>query len=311
MTENAHIVFVHIGPVLPDHLAVAAGQARRFHGGEIWLVAPAAALTAAAWAPGLGVRRIACEDLGFSEHHRKFLGVTRLDREFRQGFWLHTTERFFYLETLMATAGLSHVFHLENDVMLYADPAAQVPVFTRCYANLAATFDAPGRCVPGFLYARSHEGLERLSRFIVRVFAHTDRTPNDMALLAGFRATFGAGAMDTLPVVPKDCPHLIPDRMGNDSVRASAFWNRFEDFGAIFDAAALGQYLGGVDPRNTGGRDTRGFVNETCVFDPSRYRFQWRADGLGRRIPFAVDDSGEYRVNNLHIHCKNLERFAS
>lgn len=311
MTANAHIVFVHIGPVLPEHLAVAAAQARRFHDGEIWLVAPAGALDGAAWAPGLQLRQIACEALGISEAHGQFLRVTRLDREFRQGFWLHTTERFFYLETLMARAGLDHVVHLENDVMLYANPCDLVAVLDRCYPALAATFDAPGRCVPGFVYARSPAAMERLTRFIVQVFSHTDRAPNDMALLAGFRSTFGAAALDTLPIVPDGCPHLIPGRFGDVLDAAAAFWNRYADFGAIFDAAALGQYLGGVDPRNTGGRDTAGFVNETCVFDPSRYRYEWLTDEQGRRVPIVVDGGGRYRVNNLHIHSKTLERFVS
>ena len=311
MTATPHIVFVHIGPDLPGHLAVAAGQARRFHSGGIWVVAPAAALTAAAWAPGLRVRSVASEDLGLSELHRQFLRVTRLDRAFRQGFWLHTTERFFCLETLMAKAGLEHVVHLENDVMLYAEPRALLPVLDRCYPALAATFDAPGRCVPGFVYARQAAAVTRLNQFIVQVFAHTERTPNDMALLAGFRATFGARALDMLPIIPAGCPHLIPGRYEGKTEQAETFWNRFEDFGAIFDAAAVGQFLGGVDPRNTGGRDTAGFVNETCIFDPSRFRYQWQTDSLGRRIPFAVDGSGVYRVNNLHIHCKDLGRFAS
>ncbi len=38
----------------------------------------------------------------------------------------------------------------------------------------------------------------------------------------------------------------------------------YEEFNAIFDGAAIGQYLGGVDPINCPG-DTTGFVNETCV----------------------------------------------
>lgn len=305
------IVFVHIGPALPVYLKIALAQARRFTDGDIWLVASAQALKGSALGPDPDLRAVSCEALGLSDVHRQFHRVATLDRDFRDGFWLHTTERFFYLETLMEGAGLSHVFHLENDVMLYADLQDLLPVFDRYYPAMAATFDAPGRCVPGFVYARNRGAVERLTRFIVAVFATTDRTPNDMALLAGFRSTFGNNALDTLPVVPAGCPHLVTERLGPGPGRPSAFWNRFEQFGSIFDAAAMGQYLGGVDPRNTGGKDTVGFVNETCIFDPSRYQYQWRMDGRGRRIPFAVDNGGAYRVNNLHIHSKGLDRFAS
>jgi hypothetical protein len=92
---------------------------------------------------------------------------------------------------------------------------------------------------------------------------------------------------------------------------AGAFWKHFDQFGAIFDAAAIGQYLGGVDPRNAGGADTAGFINETCIFDPSGYQYRWRTDSQGRRVPCAIDEGREYRVNNLHIHSKDLERFVS
>ena len=211
----------------------------------------------------------------------------------------------------MNQAGLSLVFHLENDVMLYADLQATLPVFARCYPAMAATFDAPKRCVPGFVYARNRETPARLTRFIVEVAAASKKTPNDMALLAGFRATFGENVLGTLPIIPDGCPHIADERLGKDAQRAAVFWNHFNEFDAIFDAAAIGQYLGGVDPRNAGGANTVGFINETCIFDPSCYRYGWQMDSLGRRIPFAMDQGRCYRLNNLHIHSKALERFVS
>ena len=48
----------------------------------------------------------------------------------------------------------------------------------------------------------------------------------------------------------------------------------FNEFNSIFDTAAIGQYLGGVDSRNISG-DTRGFVNETCVIKYDVYKFVW------------------------------------
>lgn len=307
-----HIVFVHIGPLLPNYLEVAVAQARRFNDCDIWLLAPAQALEKAVFDTDQKLRTVSCEALGLSDTHRRFHRVATLDRHFRDGFWLHTTERFFYLETLVDRAGLSHVFHLENDVMLYADLQDLLPVFVRCYPTMAATFDAPNRCVPGFVYARDRAALGRLTRFIVDVAASTEKTPSDMALLAGFRSTFGKRAVDTLPIVPEGCPHLVGERLGPDPLLAGPFWKHFDQFGAIFDAAAIGQYLGGIDPRNAGGTDTVGFINETCIFDPSGYHYRWLMDTRGRRIPCAMDkDGGEYRVNNLHIHSKALKDFVS
>ena len=77
----------------------------------------------------------------------------------------------------------------------------------------------------------------------------------------------------------------------------------------IFDAAAIGQYLGGVDPRNIEG-DTRGFINETCIIKYNKYKFEWiKIDELF--IPHIIIDSNKYKICNLHIHCKNLKNFMA
>ena len=77
----------------------------------------------------------------------------------------------------------------------------------------------------------------------------------------------------------------------------------------IFDAAAIGQLIGGVDPRNAGG-DTRGFVNETCVI---KYKDEgeiiWKMiDGFNK--PFIKIDAREVPIFNLHIHCKDLASYT-
>ena len=39
--------------------------------------------------------------------------------EFRDGFWVSTTARFFYIHIFMKIFDIQNVFHIENDVMLY------------------------------------------------------------------------------------------------------------------------------------------------------------------------------------------------
>ena len=83
----------------------------------------------------------------------------------------------------------------------------------------------------------------------------------------------------------------------------------FFDFNMIFDAAAIGQYLGGVDPRNQSG-DTRGFVNETCVIKYNKYKFEWiKINDL--YVPHIIINNNKYKICNLHIHSKNLVNFIA
>jgi hypothetical protein len=85
----------------------------------------------------------------------------------------------------------------------------------------------------------------------------------------------------------------------------------------IFDAAAIGQYLGGVDSRNDSS-NTVGFVNETSIFKPDTCEyinvktednlvlFTARYKECFKEIPNQL-----IKIANLHIHSKKLDQFSS
>lgn len=54
-----------------------------------------------------------------------------------------------------------------------------------------------------------------------------------------------------------------------------------------------------------------GFVNESCVFNPSFLTFFWKTDDQNRKVPFAQYGDTICRINNLHIHSKHLDAFLS
>jgi hypothetical protein len=71
----------------------------------------------------------------------------------------------------------------------------------------------------------------------------------------------------------------------------------------LFDGAAIGQYLGGVDPRNNSSNSI-GFVNEQCIFNVSNYKYIWK-----NNEPYMIINGSIVKINNLHIHCKDLKKF--
>lgn len=83
--------------------------------------------------------------------------------------------------------------------------------------------------------------------------------------------------------------------------------NNSRNFRQIFDAAAMGQYLGGVDPRNNSS-NTVGFVNETCVIKYNKYDIFFESVN-GIEKPFLKVEGKTYPIFNLHIHSKNLKKF--
>ena len=100
--------------------------------------------------------------------------------------------------------------------------------------------------------------------------------------------------IDTLPIFITD----------NNTPEHTLLTKNFYKYNAIFDGAAIGQYLGGIDPRNTSSKNTVGFINETCIIDYSKYKFEWC-----KNKPYIIIKDIKYEIINLHIHSKNLKLF--
>jgi len=135
---------------------------------------------------------------------------------------------------------------------------------------------------------------------------------NDMTSFSRY-AYKRASRCSFLPVVP------LSYKEGRTELKSSAgFFTKdldllnhdFESFGGIFDAAALGQFLGGIDPRNDAAQGP-GFVNETAMYSPEELPVSWERDSENRLVPMAMHAGKSFPVFNLHIHSKNLKAFSS
>jgi hypothetical protein len=308
------LLFVHLGPVLPTWLPTAVRQARLFNACDIVLIAESAALAQAPLDSSLSVRAVPLEDIGLSDRHKQFRLHSPFDRSFRDGFWTYTSERFFAVDSAMQALELGQVIHLENDVMLYCDLQAILPGLERSFAGIGATFDNDMRCVPGLVYASSAAAIASLCDFCLDVLGKVRATGqgpslNDMVLLGAYRSR-GEASIDHLPIVPPDYPGVLRSPVGHRAAEPGRYSRHFDALGHVFDAAALGQFMGGVDPRNGPGSSI-GFINESCLFDPRLLRPRMVRDADGRRVPVVATGGGEHRVANLHIHSKNLAAFLS
>lgn len=300
------IVLVHIGNAIPVYLEDCLKQIRFFNSCDLYLISNAVSLQSFQEVlEKFNVVPVACETLIKSRYHEKFLKNGRLEN----GFWRFTTERFFYLEALVEEYDLHDVFHMEYDNMLYVDLSELLPIFNAHYSHAAATFDNDERCIPGFVYFADHRSLNTLVKFLSRLDL---KDKNDMETLSLFRHHCKMGKyIDSLPILPSSyCDsHELITPTGKKVKKDSTYYKNIEYFNSIFDAAAIGQYLGGIDPRN--GPITQGFVNESCVFNPAYFVYEWEEDDSGRKVPYACFKDSRFRVNNLHIHSKNLKKFLS
>ncbi len=210
-----------------------------------------------------------------------FDSKSNLDKHFRGGFWNNASKRLFILHEYMKQQGLKNVIHLENDVLLYSDMNFDLD------EKIYITMDAVSRCIPGIIYIPNHSLFDKL-------IDEYDYSKHDMDNLAIFYHKH-RDIVNTFPII-------------DNSAVKSIYNQEFERFNSIFDGAAIGQYLGGVDPRNIPG-DTTGFINETCVIKYNNYQFKWIKKGEYYLPHISINDHW-VQINNLHIHSKRLDQFS-
>lgn len=207
---------------------------------------------------------------------------SRLDKNFRNGFWENTSKRIFYLYEFMKLYNIKNVLHIENDVLLYNKMEYNME------NKIYLVMDSVNRCIPSIMYIPDYRHLTTLIENYI-----FDK--NDMVNLANFYNKNRENIL-TFPII-------------NDGKAKSMYNENYDTFQSIFDGAAIGQLLGGVDPRNISG-NTIGFVNETCEIKYNNYEFKWCLNEDNIKVPFINIDNKWILINNLHIHSKNLKSFV-
>lgn len=231
---------------------------------------------------------VAIEDIPQSENTAYFQANATLDRSFRGGFWFSASYRFFLIADFMRDRKLGDCIHLENDVVLYFDPTEKLDGF-RDFSRFSVPLDRV-RAIPGVVWIKDAAIAAELTQFIAM---RSDA--NDMDALGAFamRADLGAKPLPTVPLG-------YAKAKGMDLTR---YCQGLEEFGGIFDGAAIGQYIGGVhwmnDPANT-----RFFVNESSDFHVGDCGFSWEY-GINRS-PSLVFDGVATKVLAVHAHSKDL-----
>ena len=284
------------------------------------------------------------------------------DKEWRDGFWHYTSERFFTLHSFMAKHDVRNVIHIENDVLLYyncdetlAEPLnnsrrIHIPFdsYTRNIASIVYIPDAStlGQVLEHYDYGKNDmynfSEIRKKTNLIDQfpIFMEDIQSSEDKGLNALESASaLGSAAVNTdalesaavntdalesaavntdalesasVNTDALESAAVNTDALGSASALERAFvshgWSRFG--GYIFDAAAIGQFIGGVDPRNCP-NDSRGFINETCVIKYNNEgTILWKnCDGFLK--PFLqTREAHEIPIFNLHIHSKELTLYV-
>lgn len=311
---GASFAFIHLGQELPPYLIDALTQIRLFNPKKpLYLLANSQALqNRSPLFDHLNVRYVPIESIPQSAEHKEFLQATLLKKHITTGFWVVTSERFLVLYDWMKQYNKKHVIHLENDTLFYADIDEFMPIFKQRYPGLAIVMDDDERCIPCFMYIANQKIMSKLARFFIEEVLTKPATDiwqvNDMVVIANFFKNQSRNDVNNLPIIMPSYvkTYGLKNTLGRYPKNQHSYYNNIHVFNSIFDGAALGQYLGGTHQGHP-----QGFINETTMFDPSKLQFVWKTDNKGRSIPYARCKGNYFRINNLHIHSKQLWKFTS
>lgn len=265
------IVLIHLGDDVPEYLKDCIRQAQKVHLGPIYLYLDCAVVPD--WITELGVAIVrpfptkSKEYTAFLQSH-PFCSNSEV-QAFRNGFWQKCLERFFVLYDIMNEKNLTNVVHLESDVMLYHNLQE---LLVHIHKPFASVFMNEHRCVPGLVYVKTSAILQEICSYILKM----NLAKNDMDILGDFANTFPCKVCK-LPRTPSET----------------------NGFSCIFDAAPIGQFLGGTDPRN--GHGGPGFINPDADYKVDKWNIQWLEDG-----PYYQHT----KIAMLHVHSKNLKAFS-
>ena len=224
------------------------------------------------------IKLIYAEDLNNYNYDKN----CKLNKTSESGLWFQSSNRFFYLYDYIKTYNIETCFHIENDVMIYAKLDNYIPNEKKIYL----TMDCNMRCIPGIVFISSHYELEPLIK-------NYSNTTNDMNNLGMFYNK-NKDICETFPIIKKN----------NNFDSHNFLFKNFTLFNAIFDAAAIGQYLGGCH----NGIITPGFINKRCLVKYNKYNFYW-INKNNKYIPHIKIGEELIPIINLHIHRKNLNNF--
>ena len=235
------------------------------------------------------------ENLKKSKEHNLFIKKSKLAKDsYRNFFWKHSIERFYYIDNFLNKENLNNIFHIENDVLLFQDLKL---VFNKIKGyNFASVRDGVNRVIGSLIFIKN----KRISKKIVQI-SNKYLNQNDMKILS--HLDYKIANSINLP-------------LGEDLnfIKESKNYKNIKKIPFIFDAAAIGQYIDGPHRKKFINRiipkiksifmTNDGFANAETNLKIFDWKIKWK-----NKRPYKEENNKLIPIVNLHIHSKNLKKF--
>lgn len=289
--EDIPIVLVHLGSKLPRYLKANLKYLKSF-GRPIYLITDNKKVEKRF--THTGVRTY------FYEHTLQEFAAIELNTthnlRFRDGFWAKAIIRLMALESFTKYSKCKSFIHLESDVWISRNfPFEQLQSQND---KISFPLEGVGLGIPSVVYVPSVKSIENLINF-VRDSIYEDSSATDMNILYNYALKFRP-EVNLLKTIPK-MGEFSNSRHQDELV--SQITCQLEGEG-VFDAASIGMFFMGQDPRNHKGRRQMFTEQADRFLNLENSILSFKGDRL-----FISKKGFETEVYNLHIHSKDTRVF--
>jgi hypothetical protein len=218
------------------------------------------------------------------------------DMKFRDFFWYKTLARFFALSYYLSSNPDSSILHIEADVLLL--PNFPLEKVSKIGHPLSFPLETLNQAVASTLFIKNKSALEHLISFAADQ-AQIDPRVTDMTILAKYRLSHPERVL-VMPTAPGRKDAFVESGF---TEQIDTLSGNLDYFGGLFDATTWGQYLTGIDERNSRGfRKTYHFQSHHAI-NTTSFHFLFE-NSLSVRI-----HEETFHLFALHVHSKNLNLF--
>jgi len=220
-----------------------------------------------------------------------------LDKKFRNGFWRYSLERLLAINMVHNLRPNTSQIHIESDVLLL--PGFPISYFSKI-EKISWLESSPNSDIASIVYFPTQNLTEKFTEHILS-YIHDSSSPTDMSALNYLRKRYPTN-YGLLPSSNDKFPKL--------AMLKSDLTSQKVPLDGVFDAASIGMWLTGIDPRNSYGF-TKYFATDKLAhskffINPNSYPLSFvRGQGL-----YFMDGTKKLQIYNLHIHSKSKKLFS-
>lgn len=217
--------------------------------------------------------------------------------DFRDGFWFKTLARIFVLNSFLQLHPDTQCLQIEADVFLFSN--FPFSFFKNLNADIAFPMESNQMGIASILFLSNHKTSQKLATWALKEISINNKV-TDMSLLGQVAHSnlLNFLPLRTLPIELKNALYQTEDDQ--------LFCHDHSSISGVFDGITIGQFLLGVDPRNSRGVLKLYKKQTTHAINPEKLNFE--LDDQANL--FLMGESQNFQIYNLHNHSKDLKLYG-